>query len=194
MHAPSAPATTNRRNLSLFLRTVDAISAAAGVVAAMMLLAAVLLTCQMIWVRFVLNDSTIWQTETIIYLMIGSTLLGLSYVQKQRGHVYVDAVLVVLPRRWRKWLIAGMLCVSLAVVGAMIFYGAELWHLAWSRNWTSDTVWRAPLWIPYLAIPVGLALYFLQMAADIYAELTGANETLEMEYHQAAEPGREPSA
>lgn len=191
MHAPSRPATANRRRLNPFLRTVDALSMAAGVVAAAMLVAAVAITCQMIWVRFVLNGSTVWQTETIIYLMIASTLLGLSYVQRQRGHVYVDAVLIVLPRGTRKLLVAATLGVSLCVVGAMIFYGGELWHLAWARNWTSDTVWGAPLWIPYLAIPVGLALYFLQMAADLYAELIGADEVLIVEYPPGADAGRD---
>jgi TRAP-type C4-dicarboxylate transport system permease small subunit len=55
-----------------------------------MIVISVAITCQMIFVRFVLNQSTIWQTEAVIYLMIAATLLGLPYVQKLRGHVNVD--------------------------------------------------------------------------------------------------------
>ena len=33
-----------------------------------------------------------WQTEAVIYLMVGATLLGLPYVQKLKGHVNVDLV------------------------------------------------------------------------------------------------------
>ena len=40
--------------------------------------------------RFVLNLSTAWQTETVIYMMVGATLIGLSYIQLLRGHVNVD--------------------------------------------------------------------------------------------------------
>jgi TRAP-type mannitol/chloroaromatic compound transport system permease small subunit len=57
-----------------------------------MIVAAVAITCQMIFVRFVLNGSTVWQTEAVIYLVIAATLVGLPYVQRLRGHVNVDLV------------------------------------------------------------------------------------------------------
>jgi TRAP-type C4-dicarboxylate transport system permease small subunit len=44
----------------------------------------------MIFVRFVLNQSTVWQTEAVVYLMIAATMIGLPYVQRLRGHVNVD--------------------------------------------------------------------------------------------------------
>ena len=182
MHTvPPATRASRRRRRDPFIRAVDLVSAIAGITAALMLLAAVAITCQMIWVRFVMNQSTIWQTEMIVYLMIGSTLLGLSYVQNSKAHVSVDAIPMLLPRRGRKALSIVTLCVSLAVVGAMIYYGYDLWHLAWSRNWKSDTVWGVPLWIPYLAIPVGLGLYLLQMAADLYTILIGTDEEVVVE-------------
>jgi hypothetical protein len=34
---------------------------------AAMIVISVLITCQMIFVRFVLNQSTIWQTEAVVY-------------------------------------------------------------------------------------------------------------------------------
>ena len=70
-----------------FLRFVAAISTLAGWCSAAMIVAAVAITCQMIFVRFVLNGSTFWQTEAVIYLMVAATLIGLPYVQKLRGHV-----------------------------------------------------------------------------------------------------------
>ncbi len=36
----------------------------------------VAITCQMIFVRFVLNGSTFWQTEAVIYLVVAATLSG----------------------------------------------------------------------------------------------------------------------
>ncbi|MGR8942457.1 MAG: AAA domain-containing protein, partial [Gammaproteobacteria bacterium] len=49
-------------------RTIGVVSTVCGAVAAAMIFASVLITCQLIWVRFVLNQSTIWQTEAVIYL------------------------------------------------------------------------------------------------------------------------------
>ena len=156
-----------------WLRAVEAISDGCGVLAALMILGATLLTCQMIWVRYVANASTVWQTETVIYLMIGATLLGLPYVQRTRGHVSVDLLSNLLPPRARRALAAVVLVAAITVVSVMLYYAAELWHVAWSRGWTSDTVWGPPLWIPYLALPIGLGLYALQLAADLAGSVLG---------------------
>ena len=40
---------------------------------------------------------------------------------------------------------------------------------AWSRGWRSDTVWGVRLWIPYAALPIGFALFLLQLVADLVA-------------------------
>lgn len=156
-----------------FLRAVAAISTVAGWCSAAMIVAAVGITCQMIWVRAVLNGSTVWQTEAVVYLMIAATLIGLPYVQRLRGHVNVDLVPLMLPMRVRKGLAAVTLGLSIGIVAVMLYYGYDYWHFAWSRGWTSDTVWGPPLWIPYLSLPIGFGLLLLQLIADFYAMWTG---------------------
>ena len=156
-----------------FLKTVGAISTLAGWVAAAMIVAAVAITCQMIFVRFVLNHSTIWQTELVVYLMVSATLIGLSYVQNLRGHVNVDLLPMMLRRGPRKALAIVTLSASIAIIGIMFFYGFEFWHFAWARGWHSDTVWGVRLWIPYLSVPVGLGLLLLQLVADLFALVSG---------------------
>ena len=106
-----------------------------------MILVSVIITCQMIWMRFVLNESTIWQTEAVTYLMISATLIGLPYVQLLRGHVNVDLVPMLLPPRMRKALALLVLVLSIAVISIMAFHGYELFHEAWRRNWRSESVW-----------------------------------------------------
>ena len=151
------------------MRAIGALSSFCGAVSASMILVSVLLTCQMIWVRKVNNASTVWQTETVIYLMIAATLLGLPYVQRLRGHVNVDLLPRMLPLAMRKALACFTLLSAIVVIGIMLFYSAELWHIAWSKGWSSDTVWGPPLWIPYLALPVGFGIYLLQLATDLLA-------------------------
>lgn len=151
------------------LRAIGWLSLICGAVSAAMIVTAVAVTCQMIWVRFVMGQSTIWQTETVVYLMIAATLVGLPYVQKLRGHVNVDLLPMMLPLPARKALAIVTLGVAILVIAVMVYYGFELWLVAWKRGWTSDTVWGVRLWIPYLALPVGLGLYLLQLCADFYA-------------------------
>ena len=159
----------SRADKNPFLRIVAALSMVAGWCSAAMILAAVGITCQMIFVRFVLNGSTIWQTEAVIYLAIGSTLIGLSFVQKMRGHVNVDLIPLSLGSRARFVMAIFTLTLSILMVAILLWHGFEFWHLAFERNWKSDTVWGVRLWIPYAALPIGFALFLLQLSADLVA-------------------------
>lgn len=174
----AAPA---RAGTNPILRAVSAISTFAGWCAAGMIVAAVAITCQMIFIRFVLNGSTVWQTEAVVYLMVAATLVGLPYVQRLRGHVNVDLIPLALPVKARFGLAVLTLSLSIAVVLVMLYYGFEYWHFAWSRGWRSDTVWGVELWIPYLSIPVGFALLLLQLLADLLALLLGIDKPFGLE-------------
>jgi TRAP-type C4-dicarboxylate transport system permease small subunit len=166
---------------NLFLRVVAAISTVAGWASASMIVAAVGITCQMIFIRFVLNGSTVWQTEAVIYLVISATLVGLPYVQRLRGHVNVDLVPLSLPRQARFVLAVITLSLSIAIVAVMFYYGYDYWHFAWERGWRSDTVWGVKLWIPYLALPVGFGLFLLQLIADLVAVVLGIDKPFGLE-------------
>ena len=165
----------------IFLKIVAALSNFAGWTAAAMIVAAVGITCQMIVIRFVLNGSTVWQTEAVIYLVIGATLIGLPYVQRLRGHVNVDLIPLALPPRLRFLLAILTSCLSIIIIGIMFFYGFDYWHFAWERGWRSDTVWGVRLWIPYLALPTGFGLLLLQLIADFVAVLTGVDKPFGLE-------------
>jgi TRAP-type C4-dicarboxylate transport system permease small subunit len=155
------------------LRVIGLVSQLSGIVAALLIVISVGVVCQMIFIRFVLNGSTIWHTEGVTYMMIAATLLGLPYVQYLRGHVNVDLLPLMLPRGLRKALAALVLGLTLAVVGAMLWHGYGFWHEAWDWGETSNTPWNPKLWVPYLALPVGFGLYALQLAADFYAMASG---------------------
>ena len=179
--AGQSSAAVSRAGNNRFLRAVALISTIAGFVSAGMIVAAVFITCQMIFVRFVLNGSTVWQTEAVIYLVIAATLVGLPYVQRLRGHVNVDLIPISLPRKARFVLAIVTLSVSIVIVSIMLYYGYDYWHFAWERGWRSDTVWGVRLWIPYMALPVGFGLFLLQLVADLIALVTGVDAPFGLE-------------
>jgi TRAP-type C4-dicarboxylate transport system permease small subunit len=112
-------------------------------------------------------------------LMIGATLLGLPYVQKLKGHVNVDLVPMLLPPAARKLLLITSFVAAIAILAVMAFYGADLVHISYSRGWVSETVWGPPLWIPYMAMPLGFGLFALQLLADLFETLlTPAEEII----------------
>ena len=167
--------------MQAFIRTVNSISQTVGVIAAGMIVVAVAITCQMIFIRYFLNGSTIWQTEAVIYLMVGATLLGLPYVQKLKGHVNVDLVPMLLPPAARKLLMIVSFLAAIAILSVMTYHGAELVHISFSRGWVSETVWGPPLWIPYLAMPLGFGLFALQLLADLLDTLSTPAEEIIIE-------------
>lgn len=174
-------ATVAHSGVNTFLRAVVAVSTVADGCSAAMIVAAVAITCQMLFVRFVLNGSTVWQTEAVIYLVIAATLVGLSYVQRLRGHVNVDLVPISLPPRPRFFMFILTSIMSIVIVAVMLWYGYEYWHLTWERGWRSDTVWGVRLWIPCLSIPVGFALLLLQLIADLIAVVFGIDKPFGLE-------------
>jgi TRAP-type C4-dicarboxylate transport system permease small subunit len=159
--------------MAAFLRFVSWMSFLTGVLAAGMIGISILVVCQMVYLRYVENASTIWQTEFVTYGMLAATLLGMPYVQKLRGHVNVDLLPIYLKGRARMALALWTYLVSLALCVLLAFYGWHMWHEAWVGEWTSDTVWGVPLDIPYAALPIGFGLMALQYVADILALVTG---------------------
>ena len=155
------------------LRAIRRLSLLGGLVSAGLIAAAVAVVCQMVVVRYGLGRTTIWQTDFVTFGLVAATFLGAPYVLMTRGHVNVDVLPLHCGQRARWWLalVASLMSLLFAVVLAWL--AAMFWHEAWDNNWRSDSMWRARLWIPYLAMPVGLGILSLQMCADLFELLTG---------------------
>jgi TRAP-type C4-dicarboxylate transport system permease small subunit len=156
-----------------YVRVITMISRLLGYVAAGLIAAGVLVVCEMVFVRYVLNQNTIWQTDFTTYCLIGATFIGSPYVLLSRGHVNVDVLPHHLSDRPRYWLAFVSAAMSLAFAVIMTVLTFEFWLEAWTQRWVSDTMWRARLWIPYSVMPIGLGVLSLQYVADIINLVTG---------------------
>ncbi|WP_417805083.1 TRAP transporter small permease [Thalassospira lucentensis] len=154
------------------IAVIHFVSRTCGVLSAAMFAIAMLIICQLVFMRYVLNDSTVWQTEAVIFLMIGATLVGLPYVQLLRGHVNVDLLPLYLKRGARMTLAIMTLLLGMAISGLFGFYGFELVLEAFDGGWLSETIWAVPLWKPFSALPIGFGLLFMQFFADFLALIT----------------------
>ena len=159
--------------MDYFIRAVRALSVACGIAAAAAVAASVLVVCQMVWLRYVMNASTIWQTEFVTFAIVGATFVGSPYVLLTRGHVNVDLLPLYLPQPTRKVLALVVSVIALAFCLIMAWTGWEFFHEAWTGGWRTDTVWSLPLWIPILPLPVGMGILSLQYVADILSVATG---------------------
>jgi TRAP-type C4-dicarboxylate transport system permease small subunit len=151
-----------------YVRLVTWLSRAGGVAAMLLLAAAVLVVTEMVFVRYVLRGSTVWQTEFVIYALVAATFIGSPYVLLHKGHVNVDLLPSRLGRRGRFWLGLVSALLSLLFCALLAWSGWEHFHEAWSGGWTTDTVWALPLWIPLLPLPLGIGLLCLQYVAELW--------------------------
>lgn len=160
--------------MQAYVRAIRFISQLCGFVAAGLIAAGVLVVCHMVFVRYVLNHNTIWQTDFVTYALVAAAFIGSPYVLMTRGHVNVDIITHYLGPRARHWfaVFAGVVTLLFAVVITVLTF--QFWLEAWDNRWVSDTMWRARLWIPYLAMPVGLGLLTLQAAADLITLFSGS--------------------
>ena len=159
--------------MGTYIRTVTFLSRAAGVFAALLIGFAVLVICDMVIERYLLNRTTIWQIDVVTYSIVAATFVGSAYVLMTRGHVNVDVLPLHLGPRPRYWLALFTILTALAFCVVLFVLCTLYWYEAWSKNWHSDTVWRARLWFPYLSMPVGLGLLVLQYFAELICLLTG---------------------
>lgn len=156
----------------LWVTAVGGASQLFGVVAAGMILLSVIVVCQMVFVRTVLGQSSIWQTEFVMYLLVAATFIGAPYILLTRGHVAVDVLPLMVGQGKRRVLYAVGTLISLAFCGFFLYAAIPWWYETWESGQTTSSLWRARVWIPYLSVPVGLALLCMQLLADLWMVLT----------------------
>lgn len=159
--------------MDTYIRVVRRLSQVTGVFAALLIALAVLVICDMVIERYVLNLTTIWQIDVVTYSIVAATFVGSPYVLMHRGHVNVDILPMHVGPRARYWLAIVTGLISIAFVVALWYLTTKFWYESYTETWRSNTVWRARLWIPYLSMPVGLGLLVLQYIAELLATATG---------------------
>ncbi|MDH5392923.1 MAG: TRAP transporter small permease [Gammaproteobacteria bacterium] len=159
--------------MKTFIQLITNASKLCGMISALMILVSVLVVCQMVWIRYVLEASSIWQTEFVTYLLVSATFIGSPYVLLTRGHVNVDLIPLYMQHQWRVRLALFASTLSLAFCMLVMVMGFEFWYEAWQAGWVSDSIWEVRLWIPYLSLPVGFMILSLQYVADILSLIRG---------------------
>lgn len=128
------------------------------------LLASALILTSSVVTRYFLHASTDWQDEASVFCLVGATFLCSAFVQAIRGHVGIEAVSSLLPRRVER------VRIVIVDVGCFVFCAFFAWksctllHEAWSEGQTSSSSWAPPLWIPYLLMSLGMILLSVQLA------------------------------
>jgi TRAP-type C4-dicarboxylate transport system permease small subunit len=141
---------------------IDAMTNLTGWIAASCLVAAALIVTEAVIVRKIFGISTVWQTEASIFLLMFVVFTGAPFVQKNEHHLNVDLVIIHLSPKAREWTIIVVSIISAILAAILAWYAWPMWWETVVNNEHSESLWGPPLWIPYLFLPLGMTVLFLQ--------------------------------
>ena len=125
--------------------------------------------------RYVFLAPISWAEELSLYLLVWIVFVGASVAVRTRGHVAID----LLPRmlspdnRKRLALLVGMLNL---VFLAVFFYFSAAHTLRVAAGGQVTPIMLAPMWLTYLAMPVGSALMFLRTCQVLWGIVRGHSD------------------
>jgi C4-dicarboxylate transporter DctQ subunit len=100
--------------------------------------------------------------EVIVYLVIWAIMIVSSQLVRRDGHVRPDLVLRLLPPRYLRIVEIFNCLVAVVFCGALVWYGWQIVDTSLLIDETSSTDLQFPMWIYYLALPVGSALMLVR--------------------------------
>ena len=119
--------------------------------------------------RYVFSASTSWAEEMIRYLMIWITFIGGSVCVRHSAHIRMDFLLTLLPRSVANLRTRVVYLIAAGFCGALIVYSWQLVEFTIEMEQTSPAM-GVPMWIPYLAMPLGSALMVLHFVIATFAK------------------------
>lgn len=143
--------------MKILRRILDTLYLAAGVAAALCLVAIlVLILLQMLarWTGEVFPGAP----EYAGYAMAAASFLAFANALNRGTHIRVSILLQAAPRGLRRWLEVWCFAVGAAVMWYFTFYAQRFVYWSWKFNDVSQGQDRTPLWIPQSAVLVGAAI------------------------------------
>jgi TRAP-type C4-dicarboxylate transport system permease small subunit len=155
-----------------------AVDAASGLAARITVLVAIVTTVLMftsmilqIIFRYVLSAPLSWSEEAAVFLFIWTMLLLASVGVRERFHVRLDLMFIVLPEGRARASLEGAITVVIAVFGAsMVMTGAQMAELVWNNT---SAAMRYPVQLLYLSVPVAGGLMVVHAFAQILNQIAG---------------------
>lgn len=158
-----------------------------------------LITFANVVARYVFNDNILWALEVTVVLFAWLVLVGCAYGVKKTFHIGVDVIINLLPPPVKKFF-------ALLAVGASLAFALLLLKGAWDYwlPFATDRIWmetddipvpgflawigpiinegeayeKLPRFIPYFALPLGMALLVLRILQAGYQVLTNQRDSI----------------
>ncbi len=149
-------------------RLVRVISLAAAVLAAAILLMIFVIVQYEVVMRYVFNAPTSWTNEVSMFAIAWVGFLGAGYILRIGRQLEIDVVTMRISPRARRWLgtatdlLGAVFCAIIAKLSYDFVVISEMIQA------TSASELDTPLWIPYLALPIGFTILGMELVVRIF--------------------------
>jgi len=117
--------------------------------------------------RYVFGTSFSWGSELAQYLHIWQIWIGASLAVRMQSHIKVDVFINLFSLKTKKYLnLIAILC-WFSFAGFLAFEGSKYVSEVMTSGQVSPSL-QVPMWIPYLAIPIGGLLMIIRLIQQIY--------------------------
>jgi TRAP-type C4-dicarboxylate transport system permease small subunit len=113
--------------------------------------------------RYVFNSPISWAEEFARYAFVWVVFLGAVACTKQKRHIIIDALISVLPRRIRAWV---LLFADLLIIGLMVTLVRYGWVLT-TMSTEPTSMMEIPQYLIYVAVPLSAALVIFYTVGDL---------------------------
>src|SRR5690625_727675 len=125
--------------------------------------------------RYVTGTSFSWGSELAQYLHIWQIWIGASLAVRVQSHIQVDVFINLLPPKMKRYLkVLSLLC-WFFFAGFLAYEGSKYVMEVFASGQTSPSI-HVPMWIPYLAIPMGGSLMIIRLIQRIYFLFTNKED------------------
>ncbi|XXM71966.1 TRAP transporter small permease [Lysinibacillus sphaericus] len=120
--------------------------------------------------RYVFSSAPSWTEEMARYIHIFQVWIGASYAVKKRQHIRIESFVELFKGTARKVVDTAALLIWFLLALFLAVFGTQL-VLASIQNGQVTPAMQLPMWVPFLAIPLGgagMALRLLQQVVGIW--------------------------
>jgi len=137
-----------------------------GILAIAILVAAGILICIDVMMRYGLNRPIRGAIEIIEYALVYITFLGASWAVPRGAHIDIDVVVQAMSKPWQRICALLSNLISLGVALLLTIFGVTTTWTAYTRHMFKPTMLEVPGWIVLIIIPIGSALLALRFLRE----------------------------
>lgn len=147
---------------------IRAISLAAALLAAVILLGTFVIIQYEVVMRYVFNAPTFWTNEVSSFAIAWVGFLGAGYVLRIGRQLEIDIVTMRIGSEARKWLGTATDLLAAGCCGLITKLSFDFVAISKLIMATSASELDVPLWIPYAAMPIGFGILTLELLSRVF--------------------------